>query len=117
MARGVRGFADGTVSVALASYLTVLGSGLSVAVTGALFLWMGLLSALSAFLSVSIARHIGLVFTHMPAQAFLIAAALMPSVGWAIACLLARSLLSAMYVPAWNSYVMTVVKPQEVAVN
>ena len=90
---------------------------LSVAVTGALFFWMGLLSALSAFLSVRIARRIGLVrtmvFTHMPAQVLLIAAALMPSVGWAAACLLARSLLSAMDVPARNSYVMAVVPPQE----
>ncbi|MFM2073267.1 MAG: hypothetical protein RLZZ623_3531 [Actinomycetota bacterium] len=91
--------------------------GLSVAQAGALLFWTGLFSALSAFLSARIARRIGLirtmVFTHMPAQVFLIAAAFMPNVWLAMACLVARSLMSAMDVPARNSYVMAVVPPRE----
>ena len=90
---------------------------LSVAAAGALLFWTGLFSALSSFLSARIARRIGLVrtmvFTHMPAQVFLIAAAFMPNVWLAVGCLLARSLMSAMDVPARNSYVMAVVSPPE----
>ena len=90
---------------------------LSVAAAGALLFWTGLFSALSSFLSARIARRIGLirtmVFTHMPAQVFLIGAAFMPNVWLAIGCLLARSLMSAMDVPARNSYVMAVVSPRE----
>ena len=90
---------------------------LSVAVAGALLFWTGVCSAFSAFVSARIARRVGLirtmVFTHLPAQVFLICAALVPSLGWAVAFLIARSLLSAMDVPARNSYVMAVVSPAE----
>jgi sugar phosphate permease len=54
-----------------------------------------------------------MVYTHIPASALLISAALMPSAGLAVACLLARSLLSQMDVPARTSYVMAVVDPPE----
>ncbi len=90
---------------------------LSVAVAGALLFWTGVCSAFSAFVSARIAKKIGLirtmVFTHLPAQLFLISAALVPNLGLAVACLIARSLLSAMDVPARNSYVMAVVSPPE----
>ena len=90
---------------------------LSVASAGALLFWMGVCSAASMFASPRLAARIGLVrtmaFTHMPAQVFLIAAAFMPNLPLAVACLIARSLLSAMDVPARNSYVMAVVTPAE----
>ncbi|CAB4881158.1 unannotated protein [freshwater metagenome] len=90
---------------------------LSVTVAGALLFWTGVCSAFSAFVSARIARRIGLirtmVFTHLPAQLFLISAALVPNLGLAVACLVARSLLSAMDVPARTSYVMAVVLPAE----
>lgn len=90
---------------------------LSVPAAGALLFWMGVCSAVSAFWSVRLARRIGLVrtmaFTHMPAQIFLITAAFMPNLWLAIVFLIARSLLSAMDVPARNSYVMAVVSPAE----
>lgn len=90
---------------------------LSVATSGAIFFWTGLLSASSALLAPLLARRIGLirtmVFTHLPANGFLISAALMPNVGLAVACLLARSLLSQMDVPARTSYVMAIVRPEE----
>ncbi len=90
---------------------------LSVTVAGALLFWTGVCSAFSAFVSARIAKRIGLirtmVFTHLPAQVLLISAALVPNLGLAVACLIARSLLSAMDVPARNSYVMAVVSPAE----
>jgi MFS family permease len=90
---------------------------LSTATSGAIFFWTGLLSASSALLAPRLARRIGLirtmVFTHLPANGLLMAAALMPSAGLAVACLLARSLLSQMDVPARTSYVMAIVRPEE----
>ena len=91
--------------------------GLSTAQSGAVFFWSGLLTASSALLAPRIAGRIGLirtmVFTHIPANLLLISAALMPTAGLAVACLLARSLLSQMDVPARTSYVMAVVDPEE----
>lgn len=90
---------------------------LSTATAGAVFFWSGVLSASSALLAPRLARRIGLirtmVFTHLPANALLMAAALMPSAGLAVACLLARALLSQMDVPARTSYVMAIVRPEE----
>jgi MFS family permease len=90
---------------------------LSVATAGAIFFWTGLLSGASALLAVRIARRIGLirtmVFTHLPANGFLVAAAFMPNVQLAVACLLVRSALSQMDVPVRSSYVMAVVTPPE----
>jgi predicted MFS family arabinose efflux permease len=90
---------------------------LSIAVSGAVFFWAGLLSAFSALVAVRIAVHIGLVrtmvFTHLPANGFLILAAFMPTAPLAVAALLARSALSQMDVPARTSYVMAVVSPAE----
>ena len=90
---------------------------LSIAVSGVVFFWAGLLSAFSALLAVRIARRIGLVrtmvFTHLPANVFLILAAFMPNAPLAIAALLVRSALSQMDVPARTSYVMAVVSPAE----
>jgi predicted MFS family arabinose efflux permease len=91
--------------------------GLSLAVSGAVFFWAGVLSAFSALVSVRIARRIGLVrtmvFTHLPANGLLILTAFMPNAWLAVACLLARSALSQMDVPARTSYVMAVVTPDE----
>ena len=54
-----------------------------------------------------------MAYTHLPANGFLILAALMPDATLAVAFLLARSALSQMDVPARNSYVMAVVTPAE----
>jgi len=90
---------------------------LSTSTAGAVFFWSGLLSASSALLAPKLAARIGLVrtmvFTHLPANALLMAAAVMPNAGLAVACLLARALLSQMDVPARTSYVMAVVDPEE----
>jgi len=90
---------------------------LSLAISGAIFFWAGLLSAFSALVAVRIARRIGLVrtmvFTHLPANGLLILTAFMPNAPLAVTCLLCRAALSQMDVPARTSYVMAVVTPAE----
>jgi MFS family permease len=90
---------------------------LSVATTGTIFFWSGLLSSISYPIAAWLARRIGLVntmvFSHLPANIFLILVPFMPNLSLAIALLLARSLLSQMDVPTRNSYVMAVVSPAE----
>jgi predicted MFS family arabinose efflux permease len=54
-----------------------------------------------------------MVFTHLPANGFLILTAFMPNVWLAVACLLIRGALSQMDVPARTSFVMAVVTPEE----
>lgn len=54
-----------------------------------------------------------MVFTHLPANLFLVAAGLMPRLEWAVAFLLLRACISSMDVPARQAYVMAVVPPEE----
>lgn len=90
---------------------------LSVATAGTIFFWTGVLSAFSALVAVPIARRIGLlntvVFTHLPANLFLVLTPFMPNLELAITFLLLRSALSQMEVPVRDSYVMAVVSPAE----
>ena len=89
----------------------------SVGKAGAVLAVMQILSAASGFIAVRIERRIGplrtMAFTHLPGQILLISAALMPNAPLAVACLIARSLLSSMDVPVRNAYVMSVVTPAE----
>jgi MFS family permease len=84
---------------------------------GAVMSAAALFSALSQLASAPLARRIGLirtmVFTHLPANAFLVGAAFAPGAAGAVACLLARAALSQMDVPARQAYVMSVVRPEE----
>jgi MFS family permease len=90
---------------------------LSLASAGRFFFVAGLLTTASQLLAPPLARRIGLVntmvFTHIPASLFLIAAALAPSLPVALACLFARSALSSMDGPARSAFVMSVVTPPE----
>lgn len=110
-------FAGGFVVQSLLALWLFERFGLSLAATGAIFFWTGLLSALSYLAAVPIARRIGLVntmvFTHLPANVCLVLVPLMPSLGPALALLLIRSALSQMDVPTRTSYVMAVVEPAE----
>ena len=54
-----------------------------------------------------------MVFTHIPANIFLITAAFMPNVWLAVIFLILRSALSQMDVPIRTSYVMAIVTPPE----
>ena len=90
---------------------------LSLGAAGAFFFVSSLASSLSQFLSPRLAASIGLVrtmvYTHVPANLFLIAAAFMPTLGLTLACLLLRASVSSMDVPARQAYVMSVVPPEE----
>ena len=91
--------------------------GLSVTAAGLILFWTGLATSASMLASPVLARRIGLVrtmaFTHIPANLFLVGAALAPRVEVAVGFLLARAFLSTMDVPARTSYVMAVVTPAE----
>ena len=84
---------------------------------GAIFAAANLLAALSFPVAAWLAARIGLirtmVFSHIPANLFLIGSALAPSLGLAVALMLARAALSSMDVPARQSYTMAVVDPDE----
>jgi MFS family permease len=90
---------------------------MSVQAAGVFFFAAGLLGSLSQFVSVALASRIGriktMVYTHVPSNAFLILAAMMPSAKLTMVFLLLRSSLSQMDVPARQSYVMAVVPPEE----
>jgi MFS family permease len=90
---------------------------LSLETVGAVFFGARLLSAFSQLVSARLAARIGLVrtmvYTHLPANLFLIAAAFMPTAGSAIGMLLARMALSQMDVPARQSYVIAVTPAAE----
>ena len=91
--------------------------GLNIATAGAIFFATGLCSALSYFAAVPLARRFGLVntmvFTHLPANVFLVLMAFAPTVWVAFALLVLRSFLSQMDVPTRSSYVMAIVEPEE----
>jgi MFS family permease len=91
--------------------------GLSTQLMASVFFAAGLASALSQLVSPWLAARIGLirtmVYTHLPANAFLIAAGLAPTAPLAVTFLLLRASLSQMDVPARQAYVMALVPPEE----
>lgn len=90
---------------------------LSIAAASTIFFWTNILAAISFLVAARIAARIGLintmVFTHLPANVFLILVPLMPTLPLAILFLCLRSALSQMDVPTRSSYVMAVVSPEE----
>jgi MFS family permease len=76
-----------------------------------------LLAGASQLLSPWLAARIGLVrtmaYTHLPANACLVLAALMPEPRLAIGFLLLRTAMSSMDVPVRQAFVMSVVPPEE----
>ncbi|MBI5660227.1 MAG: MFS transporter [Nitrosomonadales bacterium] len=89
----------------------------SLAAAGVFFFWAGLLTAFSQLAAPWVARRIGLlntmVFTHIPANACLILAAMAPNIELAVVLLFVRALLSQMDVPTRSAFVMAVVTPAE----
>ena len=110
-------FAGGFIVQSLLALWLLERYQLSVAVAGTIFFWTGIFSALSYLAATRIADRFGLVntmvFTHLPSSLLLILIPFAPSLGFAIALLLARSALSQMDVPTRSSYVMAVVAPSE----
>lgn len=110
-------FAGGFIVQSLLALYLFQHFGMSLAAAGMFFFWSGVLSAFSQPMAAWLAKRIGLVntmvFTHIPANVFLILGALSPRLDVALGLLLVRSFLSQMDVPARSSYVMAVVTPPE----
>lgn len=113
----VDAFAGGLVVNALLALWLGTRFGLSAGEAGAFFFWAGLLTTASQWLAPKVSARIGLVntmvFTHLPANLCLIAAAFAPSLPVALALLFVRSALSQMDVPTRSAFVMAVVTPEE----
>jgi MFS family permease len=90
---------------------------LPVSTAGAIFFAVNLLGAFSQLVSARIAARIGhvrtMVFTHLPANVFLVLAGMMPTLPLAALFLLLRAMLSQMDVPARQAYVMAMVPREE----
>ena len=84
---------------------------------GLVFFGVGLLAAASSVLAGWLGERIGLlntmVFSHLPSNLLLVLIPLAPTLEWAIALLLGRSILSQMDVPARQAYVAALVDPAE----
>jgi MFS family permease len=91
--------------------------GAEAAAVGMLFAAGNVLAALSFPVAAWLASRIGLirtmVFSHIPANLFLVGAAMAPTLPLAIGLILARAALSSMDVPARQAYTMAVVDPGE----
>ncbi|MGH8583790.1 MAG: MFS transporter [Gammaproteobacteria bacterium] len=113
----VDAFAGGLVIHSLLALWLFKRFDLSLAAAGAFFFWAGLLTALSQLAAPWVATRIGLlntmVFSHIPANLALIAAAFASRLEIALGLLLLRAALSQMDVPTRSAYVMAVVTPPE----
>jgi MFS family permease len=113
----VDSFAGGLVLNSLVSLWLMQRFGLTIEQAGLFFFCTGLLAAASQLAAPWLAQRIGLVntmvFTHLPANVCLIAAALVPTMPLALALLGVRALLSQMDVPTRTAFVMSVVTPAE----
>jgi MFS family permease len=105
-----------TVNALIVLYLD-LRFGLSPAAVGVTLAAAGTLSAFSQLFAAPLARRVGLVrtmvYTHLPANGFLILAGIVPNAPLAITFLLLRAALSQMDVPARQALVMRLVEPDE----
>ena len=119
VARGLRAFGDGCVSVLLPLYLLEPGFGAAAVrvIASATLMGSGVRTAVSYLAAVRLARRIGLVnpmvFTHLPANACLISIPFAPDLAWAVALPFVRSALSQMDVPTRSACVRAIVTPQE----
>ncbi len=111
------GLGGGFLTQALVALFFVERFGIGPAAAGALFFAAGAANALSQLLAPALARRIGLVntmvFTHLPANVLLMIVALAPNFPLAAALFLLRECMVRMDVPARQSYVMAVVRPEE----
>jgi MFS family permease len=110
-------FAGGFIPQSLMAYWFVVRFGVEPGVLGVIFFGANLLAAVSSLYAARIARRFGLintmVFTHLPSNVLLLLVPLMPTLPLAVAVLLLRFSLSQMDVPTRQSYVISVVDPDE----
>jgi len=110
-------FAGGFVVNAFIVFWFERKFGASTEAMGLMFFVAGFLQAASSIAAGWLANRGGqlktMVFTHLPSNVLLVLVPLMPSLGLAIAMLLARFAISQMDVPARQSYVVSVVDAEE----
>jgi MFS family permease len=110
-------FGGGFVMQSFAAYWFHLRYGVHAASLGAIFFGANLFAAVSALAASRLAARIGLVrtmvFTHLPSNVLLMLIPLMPNLPLAVAILLLRFSISQMDVPARQSYIMAIVRPEE----
>jgi MFS family permease len=109
--------AGGFVIQSLVTYWFYTRFGMDLAQLGWIFFGTQLLSGLSLLLAARLAPRLGLVntmvFSHLISNVLLIAVALAPTAGAAVALLLARHLLSQMDLPTRQSFLMLAVEDHE----
>lgn len=110
-------FGGGLVIQSLLALWLTQRFGVGPEVLGVLFFATGLVAGASQFVSAWLTARIGhiktMVYTHLPANIFLVLAGLMPTAELAMMFLVLRMCLSQMDVPARQAYVMAVVPPEE----
>ena len=110
-------FAGGLAVQALMAYWFLERFHVSLEELGLLFFGANLLAALSLPIAARLSKRFGMlktmVFTHLPAQVFLILVPLMPTFWLAALFLLCRQSLSKMDVPTRQAYIMELVVPEE----
>jgi len=108
---------SGLVLDALLALWMSLRFGFDLQTLGAVFFVARLLASFSQLLSPVLARRFGpvrtMVFTHLPGNLALAAAAFAPSAAWAVALLLLRTSLSRMDAPIRQALVMDLVPREE----
>lgn len=110
-------FAGGLVVQSLLAYWFHLRFGADATTLGQLFFLVHVVAGLSALVAARIAGRFGLintmVFTHIPANVFLLLTPLMPTMWLAMAMCILRYCVAQMDVPARHSYLMAVVAADE----
>jgi MFS family permease len=110
-------FGSSLVMQGLTVYWLERRYGVNPATLGGIFFATNLVAAFSNPIAARLAERIGLVntmvFTHIPANVFLLLFPFAPNLETAIALLIARFCLSQMDVPARTAYVMGIVTPEE----
>jgi MFS family permease len=110
-------FAGALVVQSLMAYWFHTRFGVEPASLGSLFFGANLLAGVSALVAARVAARIGLintmVFTHLPANVFLLLTPLMPTFPLAAAMVLLRYSTAQMDVPTRQAFIMAVVAPDE----
>jgi MFS family permease len=110
-------FAGGFVVQSLLALWLLSRFGFTLADAASFFFFATLLSGAGQLASPILARRIGLVqtmvYTHLPANLFLLVAAFMPTATLAVTFLLLRTSLSSMDIPVRQAFVMQAVPPEE----
>jgi MFS family permease len=110
-------FAGGFILQSFVAYWFTVRFDVDPGLLGTVFFFANLLSGLSGLVAARLADRFGLVntmvFTHIPSNVLLILVPLMPTFGAAMAILLMRFAISQMDVPTRQSFVASVVEPDE----